>query len=86
MTDALKSRTILRYFYNFQVELLVGRDKGKQGYVKNIYQEKNWVIVEGLNTIFMMMGKTKDFPGVPMLKEMPLLVTEDIQLVDPADL
>lgn len=33
-----------------RVEILVGRDKGKQGIVSQIYQERNWVIVEGLNT------------------------------------
>ena len=51
-----------------------------------IIQEKNWVIVEGLNTILDFIGKSKTFPGVPRRKEMPLLVTEDISLVDPMDL
>ncbi|KAJ8678622.1 hypothetical protein QAD02_014409 [Eretmocerus hayati] len=74
------------FFRGDRVEILVGPDKGKQGYVKVIYQERNWVIVEGLNTVLEYMGKTKTYPGVPMRKEMPLLVTEDIQLVDPADL
>lgn len=69
-----------------QVEILVGPDKGKQGYIKGIYQERNWVIVEGLNTILTHLGKTKDFAGIPMSKEMPLLVTEDISHVDPTDL
>lgn len=65
---------------------MTGPDKGKQGFVKVIYQEKNWVIVEGLNTVLDMVGKTKDFPGMPVCKEMPLLVTEDVQHVDPLDL
>lgn len=69
-----------------QVEILVGPDKGKQGIVKNIYEERNWVIVEGLNTIIEYLGKDKDFPGIPTRREMPLLVTEDIQLIDPQDL
>jgi len=74
------------FFRGDRVEILTGPDKGKQGIVKVIYEEKNWVIVEGLNTIIEFMGKDKDFPGVPVRKEMPLLVTEDIQLVDPQDL
>ena len=54
--------------------------------IKGIYQERNWVIVEGLNTQLEFVGKDSDFPGQPMRKEMPLLVTEDIQHVDPTDL
>ncbi|XP_014217106.1 probable 39S ribosomal protein L24, mitochondrial [Copidosoma floridanum] len=74
------------FFRGDRVEILTGPDKGKQGVVSVIYEEKNWVIVEGLNTIIDFVGKNKDFPGIPMRKEMPLLVTEDIQLVDPQDL
>lgn len=29
---------------------MVGKDKGKQGIVSQVIQERNWVIVEGLNT------------------------------------
>lgn len=68
------------------MQILVGPDKGKQGFIKGIYQERNWVIVEGLNTILTYMGKTKNFGGIPVTKEMPLLVTEDITHVDPTDL
>lgn len=64
----------------------MGPDKGKQGIIKGIYQERNWVIVEGLNTVLKFFGKTEEFPGVPIQQEMPLLVTEDIKLVDPTDL
>lgn len=34
-----------------QVEVLVGRDKGKHGIVKKIVYERNWVFVEGLNIV-----------------------------------
>lgn len=34
-----------------QVEVLVGRDKGKQGIVEKIVYERNWVFVEGLNYV-----------------------------------
>ncbi|XP_016838999.1 probable 39S ribosomal protein L24, mitochondrial [Nasonia vitripennis] len=74
------------FFRGDRVEIMTGPDKGKQGIVKVIYQEKNWVIVEGLNTVLEMIGKEKGFPGVPICKEMPLLVTEDVQHVDPLDL
>ncbi|XP_058789013.1 large ribosomal subunit protein uL24m [Phymastichus coffea] len=74
------------WFRGDRVEILVGPDKGKQGIIKTIYQERNWVIVEGLNTVLKFIGKTKDYPGMPILQEMPLLVTEDIKHVDPTDL
>ena len=34
-----------------QVEILVGADKGKQGLVNSIINERNWVYVEGLNCV-----------------------------------
>jgi len=34
-----------------QVEVLVGKDKGKQGTVNCIIKERNWVYVEGLNCV-----------------------------------
>lgn len=69
-----------------QVEILVGKDKGKQGIVKEIYQERNWIIVEGLNTKLKCMMKDKTFPGIYTQQEQPLLVTSQVQLVDPADM
>lgn len=72
--------------YLLQVEVLVGKDKGKQGLIKQIIEERNWVILEGLNTKIKVVGKTKKFPGLAMLEEQPLLVTTEIKLVDPSDL
>lgn len=37
-------------FRGDRVEIMVGKDKGKQGIVSQVIQERNWVIVEGLNT------------------------------------
>ena len=54
--------------------------------ILHIYQERNWVIVEGLNTEMKIVGKTKDFPGVAVRWEKPLNVTNEVQLVDPSDL
>jgi len=74
------------YYRGDRVEVLVGRDKGKQGIVKQVIQERNWVIVEGLNCHFRRAGQDKDYPGVLIKSEAPLLVTNQIALVDPSDL
>ncbi|XP_011158666.2 probable 39S ribosomal protein L24, mitochondrial [Solenopsis invicta] len=74
------------FFRGDRVEVLVGKDKGKQGLVKEIYQERNWVIVEGLNTKLVANMKTKKFPGLYIQQEQPLLVTSQVQLVDPSDM
>lgn len=74
------------YFRGDRVEVLVGRDKGKQGIVTQIFQERNWVIVEGLNCHHRCVGAEKDFPGVLIKSESPLLVTSQVKLIDPVDL
>jgi large subunit ribosomal protein L24 len=68
------------------VEVLVGKDKGKQGIICQVFQERNWVIVEGLNCELKLIGKSKDFPGMYIKSEKPLLVTSEVSLVDPSDL
>ncbi|KAK0161814.1 hypothetical protein PV327_008226 [Microctonus hyperodae] len=74
------------FFRGDRVEVLTGQDKGKHGIVIQIFQERNWIFVEGLNTKLVPMGKTKDFPGIMILEEKPLLVTSEVALVDPSDL
>lgn len=74
------------FFRGDRVEVMVGKDKGKQGIVNQIIQERNWVIVEGLNTHFRVVGREKDYPGVLIKSEAPLLVTNQVKLVDPTDL
>ncbi|CAF4770488.1 unnamed protein product [Pieris macdunnoughi] len=74
------------FFKGDRVEIMVGRDKGKQGIVMQVIQERNWVIVEGLNTNLRVVGKDKDFPGIVVQSEAPLLVTTDVKLVDPESL
>lgn len=64
----------------------MGRDKGKQGFISQVIQERNWVFVEGLNCHHRVLGKRKGYPGVIVRSEAPLLVTTDVALVDPADL
>ncbi|KAL0102056.1 hypothetical protein PUN28_018537 [Cardiocondyla obscurior] len=74
------------FFRGDRVEILVGKDKGKQGIVRDIYQERNWIIVEGLNTKLTCTMKNKKFPGLYVQEEQPLLVTTQVQLVDPSDM
>lgn len=68
------------------MEVLVGKDKGKQGIINQVFQERNWVIVEGLNCHLRVVGKEPNYPGVTIQSEAPLLVTRDVKLVDPTDL
>ncbi|XP_018333571.1 probable 39S ribosomal protein L24, mitochondrial [Agrilus planipennis] len=74
------------FFRGDRVEVLEGKDKGKQGIVKQIIQERNWVVVEGLNCHFRRIGADKEFSGVCIKSEAPLLVTTQVALVDPSDL
>jgi len=73
------------WFRGDRVELLTGPDKGKQGIINGIVQERNWVTVEGLNCEYEALGASEDFPGMMLKKELPLLVTTDIKLVDPSN-
>lgn len=73
------------WFRGDRVEILTGDDKGKEGIINYIVQERNWVCVEGLNVTYEFMGKDKDFPGMLQLVEKPLDVLKDIKLVDPSD-
>lgn len=38
-------------FIYSQVEILAGKDKGKQGKVVQVFRHRNWVILAGLNTV-----------------------------------
>lgn len=73
------------WFRGDRVEILTGKDKGKQGYIVQVVQERNWVFVEGCNGKLKKMGEDGEFPGMYYLDEQPLLVTKDIKLVDPQD-
>ncbi|XP_019868916.1 probable 39S ribosomal protein L24, mitochondrial [Aethina tumida] len=74
------------FFRGDRVEVLVGKDKGKQGIIKQVIQERNWVIVEGLNCELEVIGDDKEFAGVYVQNEKPLLVTSEVALVDPSEL
>ena len=75
------------WFRGDRVEILTGDDKGKEGIINYIVQERNWVCVEGLNVDYDLEGEDKksNFPGMMVINEKPLDVTKDIKLVDPTD-
>jgi len=73
------------WFRGDRVEILTGDDKGKEGIINYIVQERNWACVEGLNIEYEFIGADKNFPGMMMIKEKPLDVLKDIRLVDPSD-
>ncbi|KAF0024547.1 hypothetical protein F2P81_023349 [Scophthalmus maximus] len=66
------------------VEILAGKDKGKQGKVIQVFRHRNWVILEGLNTHHRYIGATGDYRGTYIATEAPLLL-RDITLIDPTD-
>ncbi|XP_048086513.1 probable 39S ribosomal protein L24, mitochondrial [Alosa alosa] len=66
------------------VEVVAGKDKGKQGKVVEVFRHRNWVILEGLNVHYRFIGKTGDYRGTYIASEAPLLLSE-ISLIDPTD-
>ncbi|CAG10797.1 unnamed protein product, partial [Tetraodon nigroviridis] len=66
------------------VEILAGKDKGKQGKVIQVFRHRNWVILEGLNTHHRYVGKTHDYRGTYIASEAPILL-RDVTLIDPSD-
>ncbi|XP_036693331.1 39S ribosomal protein L24, mitochondrial [Balaenoptera musculus] len=71
-------------FYGDRVEILEGKDAGKQGKVVQVIRQRNWVVVEGLNTHYRYIGKTVDYRGTMIPSEAPLLHNQ-VKLVDPVD-
>lgn len=49
-------------------------------------QERNWVIVDGLNCEIEEVAHYKGHLSMVQMKEIPLLVTSEVSLVDPSDL
>ncbi|KAI0981857.1 hypothetical protein GJ496_007361 [Pomphorhynchus laevis] len=73
------------YFRGDKVEILSGKDKGKQGNVCAIIRERNWVFVKDLNCKFKKTGGVNGYPVICVKEEQPLLITKDVRLVDPFD-
>lgn len=79
----------MRYFPMYlgdRVEILKGKDKGKQGLVKYIVHERNWVCVEGLNLSRERIMESDESFGQIVAREEPLLINHEVKLVDPTDL
>uniref|UniRef100_A0A1A9WKN2 Large ribosomal subunit protein uL24m n=1 Tax=Glossina brevipalpis TaxID=37001 RepID=A0A1A9WKN2_9MUSC len=74
------------YFRGDRIEVLVGKDKGKQGFITQVIRERNWVICDGLNWHYRTIAAEAGFPGILVKSEAPLDVTKDIRLIDPSDL
>jgi ribosomal protein L24 len=78
-------------FQGDMVEVLVGKDKGKQGHVSRIIREENAVFVEGLHqklieTIGRDQAEKYDVDAIITPVEQPLFVHEgQVMLVDPND-
>ncbi|XP_076864428.1 large ribosomal subunit protein uL24m [Brachyhypopomus gauderio] len=66
------------------VQILSGKDSGKQGKITQVFRHRNWVIVEGLNTHHRYIGRSGDYRGTYIASEAPLLL-KDIALIDPSD-
>lgn len=79
----------LRHWFFFKgdrVQVLVGKDAGKQGLIEAVIPERNWVVVGGLNGDVL---PNKDDDGSVFgynFVERPLLVHSQVALVDPGDL
>lgn len=71
-------------FCGDRVEILEGKDAGKQGKVVQVIRQRNWVVVEGLNTHYRYVGKTLETRGTMVPSEAPLLHCQ-VKLVDPMD-
>ncbi|NXX99640.1 RM24 protein, partial [Centropus bengalensis] len=67
-----------------QVQVLAGKDAGKQGLVTQVVRARNWVVVEGLNTHYRYVTRTAKHSGTYIASEAPLLLNH-ISLLDPED-
>ncbi|NWU96430.1 RM24 protein, partial [Upupa epops] len=73
-----------KVFRGDTVQVLVGKDAGKQGIVTQVVRARNWVVVEGLNTHYRYVNRTAKYSGTYIASEAPLLLNQ-ISLVDPED-
>ncbi|XP_053225989.1 39S ribosomal protein L24, mitochondrial [Podarcis raffonei] len=73
-----------KFFKGDTVQILKGKDLGKQGMVSQVIRERNWVVLEGLNVHYRYTGKSGAYGGMYMASEGPLLINW-VSLVDPTD-
>lgn len=74
-----------KIFKGDRVEVLTGKDKGKQGIVQRIVKERNWIFVDGLNCKYELTIISPGAPARLFKNEQPLLVNSEVKLVDPGD-
>jgi len=73
------------WFRGDRVQVLIGKNKGRQGIVLNVIRERNWIFVEGLHCKYQYFRAPGLKPSLTMV-EQPLVVPDEVQLVDPKDL
>eukprot|EP00301_Raphidiophrys_heterophryoidea_P002530 c11180_g1_i3.p1 GENE.c11180_g1_i3~~c11180_g1_i3.p1 ORF type:complete len:116 (+),score=29.21 c11180_g1_i3:51-350(+) len=66
------------------VQVMVGKDKGKQGLVLKALRPENSVLVEGCNLVKKHVQGTRDQPGGIATKESKIHVS-NVALVDPSN-
>uniref|UniRef100_A0A5S6M3D0 Large ribosomal subunit protein uL24m n=1 Tax=Xenopus tropicalis TaxID=8364 RepID=A0A5S6M3D0_XENTR len=73
-----------QYFRGDTVEVLHGKDAGKQGKVTQVVRARNWVVIDGLNTKAVDIGRLTDWGGLKDFDQAPLRLNRQ-NLVDPTD-
>eukprot|EP00731_Ephydatia_muelleri_P016872 Em0009g1296a len=73
-----------RNLWHHLVEILAGKDKGKQGKVSVVARKQHQVIVSGMNTHIRVLPPSGEFPGGRVPSEAPLHIS-NVALVDPKD-
>ncbi|XP_033926927.1 large ribosomal subunit protein uL24m [Melopsittacus undulatus] len=73
-----------KVFQGDTVQVLTGKDAGKQAMVTQVVRARNWVVVEGLNTHYRYVDRISKYASSYIASEAPLLLSQ-IALVDPED-
>lgn len=66
------------------VQVMTGKDAGKQGVVKRVLRDRNRLVVSGCNLTKRHVKKTRDRAGFIYTKESPLHMS-NVMLIDPVD-
>ena len=65
------------------VQVITGKDKGKQGKVLKVMIDKNKVLVEGVNNVIKHRPKTQENPQGERRQEIRPIQISNVMLVDP---
>lgn len=65
------------------VQVLIGKDKGRQGQVLKVYPQKNKILIKGINMFKKHLKPTQGKPGGIISREVPLYVSK-VALVCPS--